>query len=76
MISLFSLHIDNVLIDIGSDLKFKCSICDFGFANFVGEDRPLATGMKKPTTIGISTRYAAPEVNLEHETQKSLTTAY
>ncbi len=37
-------------------------ICDFGFANFISDvqDR-IIRGVKKPTDMGITARYAAPE---------------
>ena len=39
-------------------------ICDFGFSNFTADsNRQTVAGMKKPTSAGITPRYAAPEVS-------------
>jgi serine/threonine protein kinase len=56
--------LDNILMDINPDLTFNCVICDFGFANFTLESqRSCVAGFSKPTTIGITYKYAAPEVS-------------
>ncbi len=40
-------------------------VCDFGFSNFTADsNRQTVAGMKKPTSTGLTTRYAAPEVSL------------
>ena len=60
------------MIDVKTDMSFNCVICDFGFANFIGnggdgkesDQHSMAKGMRIPTTNGISIRYAAPEVTL------------
>lgn len=50
-------------MDVKSNLTFNCVICDFGFANFVADSkRVLVSGLKKPSTAGITARYASPEV--------------
>ena len=56
----------NILFDIKSDDAFTCVICDFGFSNLIEEkdSQKAAFGLKIPTTVGISIRYAAPEVCL------------
>ena len=51
-----------MLVDVGPDGTFDCVICDFGFANFIGDKRTLTSGLKVPSTTGISIRYAAPEL--------------
>ena len=39
-------------------------VCDFGFSNFTADaNRQTVAGMKKPTSAGITPRYAAPEVS-------------
>ena len=48
-----------------SELGFVCGICDFGFSNIIGSGRSLASGLIRPTEIGVSVRYAAPEVILQ-----------
>ena len=53
------------MIEVNNDLTFNCVICDFGFANFIGEvldTKGLAAGLRVPETLGFSVRYAAPEV--------------
>ena len=60
----FDLKPQNVLIDVQADLSIFCVICDFGFANFRTDGKhQLVSGMKAPTTAGITARYAAPEVS-------------
>ena len=40
-------------------------VCDFGFSNFTADsNRHIVAGMKKPTSAGLTTRYAAPEVSI------------
>ena len=59
----FDLKPQNILIDVMPDLTFNCVICDFGFANFVNDGkRQLVAGMKAPNAVGLTLRYAAPEV--------------
>ena len=53
----------NVLVDVKSEFEYYFVICDFGFADFTEEaGRQFVTGMKKPSSAGITFRYAAPEV--------------
>ena len=55
--------VDNVLIDVNGDGTFNCAICDFGFANFTKESgKQFVSGLEKDNALGISPRYAAPEV--------------
>jgi hypothetical protein len=51
------------LVDVKSEFEYYFVICDFGFADFTEEaGRQFVTGMKKPSSAGITFRYAAPEV--------------
>ena len=52
----------NILVDVETDLSFKCVICDFGISNFIGTERPVVRGIEKPESIGITWRYASPQV--------------
>ena len=50
-------------------------VCDFGFSNFTADsNRQTVAGMKKPTSAGITPRYAAPEVSkvTDEEIENSL----
>ena len=64
----FDLKPGNVLIDKtteGNDplTGFSCVICDFGFANFAEDARAnIVAGLRIPGNMGITTRYAAPEL--------------
>jgi hypothetical protein len=64
------LILDNVLVEIDKNLTFNCVVCDFGYASFVDGTRTFVAGVSKPKSIGISTRYASPELF-----QKALKTA-
>lgn len=53
------------MVELKNDGNFDCVICDFGFANFISDEKDnfsFASGMRIPNTTGISIRYAAPEV--------------
>ena len=54
----------NVLIDlVQSSGEFRCVICDFGFANFTrASNKTFVAGLATREDIGISIRYASPEV--------------
>ena len=53
-----------MLVDVRSDLDYNFLICDFGFADYAPEaEKQFVSGMKKPSAVGITARYAAPEVN-------------
>ena len=53
----------NVLVDIINHDTINFVVCDFGFANFTSDSgRQLVAGLRKPTSTGITVRYAAPEV--------------
>ena len=53
----------NVLVDIRSSLDYNFVICDFGFADYAPEaNKQVVAGMKRPSNVGITPRYAAPEV--------------
>ena len=55
--------IGNVLVDVKPDLEYHFVICDFGFADYTVEaEKQFVAGMKKPQTMGLTIRYAAPEV--------------
>ena len=56
----------NILVDIKNmnTQDFNFLVCDFGFADFATEaERQFVAGMKKPSQLGITPRYAAPEVS-------------
>jgi serine/threonine protein kinase len=53
--------VGNVLLDSQADGFFTCVICDFGFANVIGDERKVR-GMTTPENVGITIRYSAPEV--------------
>ena len=57
--------LDNVMADYrpqSNELYFV--VCDFGFSNFAADsNRQTVVGIKKPTSAGLTTRYAAPEVS-------------
>ena len=61
------LHLDlkpgNILVEEtqGSSLP-TFIICDFGYANFIGEDIPVVSGIEMPTHAGLTFPYAAPEI--------------
>ena len=56
--------IANILVDIEADWSIRCVICDFGYANFIGTERPTVRGIEKPESIGITWRYASPQVKM------------
>lgn len=59
----FDLKPANVLMEMSGDGLCRCVICDFGFANFVNDAKAnLVKGLKTPTSLGITARYAAPEL--------------
>ena len=58
----FDLKPANVLVEFCNG-TVNCVICDFGFANFLSDVQDkIVKGVKKPTAIGITARYAAPEL--------------
>lgn len=62
---MISLLLGNVLIDVKNASNYTFVICDFGFADYAPEaNKQLVSGMKKPSALGITPRYAAPEVRL------------
>ena len=53
------------MVDVKPDLEYNFLICDFGFADYAPEaEKQFVAGMKRPSTVGITARYAAPEVSL------------
>ena len=53
-------------MDVNAKSEYCFVICDFGFADFAPEaERQFVAGMKKPSLIGMTVRYAAPEVNIK-----------
>ena len=69
----FDLKPQNVLVDVQSDSTCNYVICDFGYANFVSDGkRQRVAGMKEPETMGMTIRYAAPEVSYSSRLQNSL----
>ena len=63
MIDSYFMNLGNTLIASKSDETFNCVICDFGFANFTSDvQAKIVKGVKRPTTNGITYRYAAPEL--------------
>ena len=63
----------NVLMDFKSDTEYHFVICDFGFADYTLEaEKQFVAGMKKPTTMGMTIRYAAPEVRWPSNNNKQL----
>jgi serine/threonine protein kinase len=58
----FDLKPANVLAEVVNG-SWSYVICDFGFANFLSDVQDkIFRGVKKPTAIGITARYAAPEL--------------
>ena len=59
----FDLKPANVLIEGNADGSLTAVICDFGFANFSSDAKVnVVKGIKAPTTVGITARFAAPEL--------------
>lgn len=61
------LHLDlkpgNILIDTKTLPNMPtCVICDFGYANHIGDDIPVVAGIRMPTAAGFTCPYAAPEI--------------
>ena len=61
------LHLDlkpgNILVDQPEGASLPTFIiCDFGYANFIGEDIPVVSGVEMPTHAGLTIAYAAPEI--------------
>jgi serine/threonine protein kinase len=57
----FDLKPDNVLAEVLNG-SWNDAICDFGFANYLSDVQDkIVKGVKKPTAIGMTARYAAPE---------------
>lgn len=58
----FDLKPANVLAELVRG-HWSYAICDFGFANLVSDVQDkIVKGVKRPTEIGITARYAAPEL--------------
>ena len=52
-------------MEIGNGQRFKCVVCDFGYANVLGDESQvgrLVKGLEKPNTAGITAQYASPEL--------------
>ena len=58
----FDLKPANILAEVVNGV-WNYVICDFGFANFLSDVQDkIVKGVKKPSAIGITARYAAPEL--------------
>jgi serine/threonine protein kinase len=58
----FDLKPANVLAEVVNG-HWSYVICDFGFANFLSDVQDkIVKGVKKPSAIGITARFAAPEL--------------
>lgn len=59
----FDLKPDNILFDFKSDGSIVYLICDFGFAKFVSTPHSnFVAGLRTPNSMGVTPRYAAPEL--------------
>jgi serine/threonine protein kinase len=60
------LHLDikpnNILVTFNESNEITCAITDFGVSSVMGDSRNVAAGLHKPKYLGITPRYAAPEV--------------
>lgn len=64
-IAILIVSLGNILIDIQPDTSFNFLVCDFGFADYAPEaGKQFVAGMKRPSVVGITPRYAAPEVKI------------
>ena len=68
------LHLDlkpaNILVDDPKASLPTCIICDFGYANFIGEDIPVVAGFRMPKNAGRTYPYAAPEILTETSSER------
>ena len=61
----YDLKPSNVLVEVYEEFNYNCVICDFGYANIIGDEEladSLVKGLEKPKAVGITTQYASPEV--------------